>query len=312
MLITILGGGSFGSALAIYLAAKGYQINVWEFLKQRAELMQQSRKSDLLKGAVLQDNIRVDSDLAKMVTHSQIIFFCVPSEHFAVTAKNVAPFITRQKIVIVTKGLTNQGELLSEIVARYVNNRLYVLSGPTHAEELYQNKFGGAVLASKRLDLEMQNLIQSANFKIELSKDMIGLQICAALKNVYAILLGIAEGLKLGDNAKAYLASKSLGEIEQVVVGAGGKVQTVYGLGGIGDLLVTAYSQHSRNRFFGQKLAEGKTSEQIFKELNMVVEGYYNLKQAVFLKQKYKLRLPLLTKLEQIVNGEITPQQMIF
>src|SRR3989338_190407 len=248
MKITILGGGSWGTALAVHLARKGHILKVWEFNKEQAEEMQTKRFCKLLPEAILSENIFTSSNLEDVFIGSELVFLVVPSDHVEETMEKAKHFIKNQPVIICSKGFGKDNRLLSDIVREKVSGPIYCLYGPTHAEEVCQGLFSGIVLCGKNKDglQKWQKVLEGPQFKVHLSEDIVGVQVCAALKNILAVFVGVLDGAGLGDNAKAYVMTKGLEEIQQVGLKWGAKKETFYGLAGMGDIIVSCSSKHSR------------------------------------------------------------------
>lgn len=295
MEIAIIGGGSWGSALAITLAKNNHQIRVWEFFKEQADEMQQKRICRLLPDAQLPGNILISHKIKEVLPKSKLVLLVVPSDKVEATIEKCKPLLSNQPVVICSKGFGDGLQLLSESVRKQVLGEVYCLYGPTHAEEVCQGMFSGIVLAGKRGKEreKIRKAIHSDNFNVEVSDDIIGVQLCAALKNVLAVFVGVLDGKKLGDNAKAYVITKGLEEIKTIGLKMGAKEETFYGLTGIGDVIVTATSKHSRNRYVGEQVGKGRKLDEVLAEMKMVAEGVIAVKKAIQLKEKLGLNLPL-------------------
>jgi glycerol-3-phosphate dehydrogenase (NAD(P)+) len=303
MRITILGGGSWGTALAVHLASKQHNVQVWEFFEEQAREMQDKRVCKLLPETKLPENILVTSDMKEALNDSEIILIVVPSDKVESTIENAKPFIDKQSVIICSKGFGGNLKLLSDVVKEKVSGEVYCLYGPTHAEEVCKGMFSGIVLAGK--DSKLKEVFETDNFVVDYTSDIIGVQVSAALKNILAVFIGVLDGAKLGDNAKAYVITRGLKEIKQISLAFGANPETVYGLAGIGDIIVTSTSKHSRNRFVGQEVGKGRDLKQVIDEMNMVAEGVTTVKEAIKLKEKLNLELPLIAGLYEILfNGK--------
>ena len=301
MHITILGGGSWGTALAIHLAKKQHQVNVWEFFKEQAEEMQKQRVCRLLPEVTLPENIFISSQLELSLAKSELVIIAVPSDKVERTVTAAKPFCSSQPIILASKGFAQDGQLLSEVVQEQLANPLYCLYGPTHAEEVCKGLFSGMVLAGGKGKLKLKKAIESNELKVELSNDIIGVQVAAALKNVIAVLGGMIEGKGLGDNARAYVMTKGLQEIQQLGLKMGAKKETFYGLAGVGDLIVTCGSRHSRNFHVGREVGKGRKLDAVLSEMKMVAEGVTTTKHIPKLCQKFTVTLPLLQGVYEVL-----------
>ncbi|PIZ52097.1 glycerol-3-phosphate dehydrogenase [Candidatus Woesearchaeota archaeon CG_4_10_14_0_2_um_filter_33_13] len=305
MNITILGGGSWGTALAMHLAGNKHQIRMWEFFEEQAREMQEERTCKLLPIIKLSKNIFVTSKIEEALTNSELILLVVPSDKVEATIEKAKKWIKDQPVIICSKGFATNVRLLSDVVSKIVSGPVYCLYGPTHAEEVCKGIFSGIVLAGpEEKDEEkdkLKKIIESNNLRVELSDDIIGVQISAALKNILAVFVGVTDGAGLGDNTKAYVITKGLEEIKNVGLAWGAKEETFYGLAGIGDIIVTCTSVHSRNRHVGLEVGKGRKIQEVLREMSMIAEGVITLKEAVKLKDKFNLDLPLITALNDVL-----------
>src|SRR3989344_4510324 len=241
MRIAIIGGGSWGTALGVHLAKKNHEIKIWEFFAEQAKEMQEQRVCRLLPEVKLPEQIYVCSDLELTVKESEAVLVVVPSDKVEVTLKNAAPFLQSQPIILCSKGFASGQRLLSEVARQLVKGEVYCLYGPTHAEEVCKGMFTGIVLAGKKGKerSKLQKALEHDDLRVEMSDDVIGVQVAAALKNILAVFIGVLDGLQLGDNAKAYVMTKGLAEIRTLGIALGAKKETFYSLAGMGDLIVT-------------------------------------------------------------------------
>ena len=313
MKIAILGGGSWGTALAVHLAKQDQDIYVWEYFAEQAREMQEERVCKLLPGIKLPEKIFVSAEMDKVLQGSELVLMVVPSDKFETTLNSVTSLLKGQDIIICSKGFASNLRLLSEIVKENVYGEVYCLYGPTHAEEVGKGMFSGIVLAGGTEDgrERVQQIFATNNLKVDLTADLIGVQVSAALKNIIAIFIGVLDGMGLGDNAKAYVMTKGLAEIKEVGLGWGAKAETFYGLAGMGDLIVTCSSEHSRNRHVGVEVGKGKKLDDVIAEMSMVAEGVTTLKEVIGLKEKFGLELPLITALHEILFSGKEPQEML-
>lgn len=303
MNIAILGGGSWGSALATHLAKKEHQVKIWEFFQEQAREMQEKRVCKLLPNVRLPENIFISSRMEKVLGGAELVLVVVPSDKVEVTLDNAKHLLSNQPIVICSKGFAEGLCFLSEAAQKKVSGEVYCLYGPTHAEEVSKGIFSGIVLAGKsgKEREKIRNALGSERLKVEVSDDIIGVQLCAALKNILAVFVGIMDGKKLGDNAKAYVITKGLEEIKMIGLRLGAKEETFYGLAGIGDIIVTATSKHSRNRYVGEQIGKGKRLDDVLTEMKMVAECVTAVKKAIGFSEKLRLELPLVQGLHDIL-----------
>lgn len=298
MNISILGGGAFGGALAIHLAKKDLSITMWEFFEHIATKLENERVSDALPGMTLSANIHITSDLEKAVKSADVIIVAIPSEKIEETFHKIKPLIIDQKVIICSKGFTSNHKSLTTVVSEILKEtEIFYLSGPTIALELAKGSLCGMVLASQHSDVELINTFKSDNLKIEFSTDIIGCELGAALKNVINIIVGITEGLELGENTKAYIFTKGLEEIANIGVAMGAHRDTFYGLTCMGDLTL-----NSRNRNVGIRIGKGETIEEIQTQMGQTLEGLKALEHAKFLKESFGLHCPIIDALDRIVH----------
>lgn len=302
MRISILGGGSWGTALAVHLAKKKHQIKLWEFFEQQAREMQEKRECPLLPGVILPENIVISSNMGSMLQDTELVLLVVPSDKVESTLEKAKVHLQSQPLILCSKGFASGTRLLSEIVHEKIFNPLFFLYGPTHAEEVGRGLLSGIVLAGGEGKDTLKKIFESETLKVELSDDIIGVQVAAALKNIVALAVGMVEGLGLGDNATAYIMTKGYAEIRQIGLAWGGKDETFHGLAGIGDIIVTCLSEHSRNFRVGRELGKGRKLAEILAEMKMVAEGVTTVQVLPVLKKKFGLDLPLLSAVYGVVH----------
>ena len=311
MKIAILGGGSWGTALAVHLNNNGHSVKVWEFFEEQAKEMQEQRICKLLPEAKLPENIFVSHKIEDVLVDFELVLLVVPSNHVEKTIGQAKEFVEDQAIVICSKGFGPDLKFLTDLVKEKVSGEVYCLYGPTHAEEVCKEMYSGIVLAGGIGREDLKNVFVSDNLKIDLTNDLIGVQVAAALKNILAVFVGVLDGMGLGDNAKAYIMTRGLEEIKNVGVALGGKEETFYGLAGIGDMIVTSTSLHSRNRSVGVEVGQGRPLKEVIDEMAMVAEGVTTLKEAMGLKEKTGLKLPLITGLHEILFDGKDPKEVL-
>lgn len=295
--ITVLGAGGWGMALGLSAFNNGNEVTLWSPFEQEVAMLREKRGNEkLLSGITLPDEITVTSDMS-CVSGSEITIIATPST----VVRSVARRLAEQKdfgiVVNVSKGL-EKGSLLrlSQVINEEIpGSRVVVLSGPSHAEEVARNIPTSVVSASESLFAAqvVQNVMSSDNLRIYTSDDLVGVELGGALKNVIAIAAGLCDGLGLGDNSKAALITRGLAEMSRLGICMGAKEYTFAGLTGIGDLVVTCTSRHSRNNRFGHKVGSGCPIKQALEEVG-TVEGYYAAEMAHELAQKYKIEMPII------------------
>lgn len=306
MEIGVIGSGSFGTSLAHLLEEKGYNVRLWSFLKEESESLGKTRINPLLPGIKLGDRISCTNDLKTAVEGADLIVTVVPSFATRQTAKSLSPYVKKnQPLVNLSKGLENDTLLrLSQVYEEEIPQaRIAVMSGPSHAEEVSLGLPTTNVVASKDAELNkyIQDIFMCENFRVYSSDDVIGVELGGALKNVIALCAGITDGLGYGDNTKAALMTRGIAEIRRIGVSMGAKAETFAGLSGIGDLIVTCTSMHSRNRRCGILLGQGKTLKEATDEVKMVVEGVHTAKSAYELARKYNVLTPIIDEAYKIL-----------
>lgn len=304
--ITILGGGSWGIALSVLLHNNGHTITIWSAVPSEIQMLSEKHEHKMLPGVKLPDDMTFTTDDAAAVADRDLLIMAVASSYTRSTAHRLAPLVAPgQKIVNVAKGVEEHTLMtLSEIIEQEIPQAdVAVLSGPSHAEEVSRGMPTTIVVGahSKGTAEYIQNLFMSEVFRVYTSPDMLGIELGGALKNVVALAAGIADGLGYGDNTKAALITRGITEIARLGVAMGGKFETFCGLTGIGDLIVTCASMHSRNRRAGILIGQGKTMQEAMDEVQMVVEGVYSAKAAMGLAQKYNVELPIIEQVNAVL-----------
>lgn len=297
MKAAVVGSGAWGTALAIRLCKNGHDVTLWTFEKDLIPGMQQTRQNPRLPNAVLPESIEISSDYG-CVSGCQLVVVATPSFPIRSVCKGIAPHLDANAVVVcVTKGLED-GTLLrmSEVVQQETGHTVVALTGPSHAEEVAQDIPTGCLAACE--DQTLAELVQEAftsdNFRIYTSPDVVGAELGGALKNVIALCAGVTDGLGYGDNTKAMLMTRGLTEMGRLGVSMGAKKETFAGLSGVGDLIVTCTSMHSRNRRAGILIGQGLSPKEAMEQVGAVVEGYYAAKSAWELCVKQGVEMPIL------------------
>lgn len=305
--VSVIGAGSWGTALAKVLDTNGHRVTIWSALQDEIEMLKRHGEHTLkLPGVKLSQRISFTADLQEAMDGRDLLVLAVPSVYTRNTARSMSEFaVTGQKIVNVAKGI-EEGTLktLVEIIEEEIPGAdVAVLSGPSHAEEVGRGLPTTCVAgAHTRSTAEyIQNLFMNEVFRVYTSPDVLGIELGGSLKNVVALAAGIADGLGYGDNTKAALITRGITEIARLGTAMGGRFETFCGLTGIGDLIVTCASMHSRNRRAGILIGQGKTMEQAMEEVQMVVEGVYSTKAAMELARKYNVQLPIIEQVNAIL-----------
>ena len=307
--ISVIGSGGWGIALAILLHKNGHNLTIWSFDKKEAEELKINRQNKTkLPNILLPEDIKVTDNLKEAVDNKDILVLAVPSKAIRSVSKSLKDIIKDNQIIVnVAKGLEEDTlKTMTDIIEEELkekNPQVAVLSGPSHAEEVGKGIPTTCVVSAhnKELTLYLQNIFMNPSFRVYTSPDMIGVEIGGALKNVIALAAGIADGLNYGDNTKAALITRGIKEISSLGVAMGGEQSTFYGLTGLGDLIVTCASMHSRNRRAGILLGQGKTLDEAIKEVNMVVEGVYSAKSALMAAKKYNIEIPIIEQVNAVL-----------
>lgn len=305
--IGLIGAGSWGTALSSLAADNGHQVTVWSIVKEEIEMLRKNGEHlDKLPGVKLPESISYTTDLKEAVEGMDLCILAVPSPFTRKTAGMMAPFVRQGQIIVnVAKGIEEQTLMtLSEIIEQEIPQaEVAVLSGPSHAEEVGK-KMPTTIVAgakSKETAEYIQNLLMNKVFRVYTSPDMLGIELGGSLKNVIALAAGIADGLGCGDNTKAALITRGITEIGRLGLAMGGKLETFCGLTGIGDLIVTCASMHSRNRRAGILIGQGKTMNEAMSEVKQVVEGVYSAKAAMGLAKKYDVEMPIIEQVNLVL-----------
>ncbi len=305
--IGILGAGSWGIALAALLSKNGHEVGVWSVLKEEIAMLREKREHvTKLPGVCLPEGITFTEDLGEITRDKDVLVMAVPSVYVRGTCQSMKGLVTEGQIVVnVAKGI-EEGTLkiLTDIIEEELPGvNAAVLSGPSHAEEVGRAMPTTCVVGAhdRQTATYLQSIFLSPVFRVYTSSDMLGIELGGALKNVIALAAGTADGLGYGDNTKAALITRGIAEIARLGTAMGGRAETFYGLTGIGDLIVTCASTHSRNRKAGYLIGKGYTMREAMDEVNMVVEGVYSAKAALALSQKYEVEMPIVAQMNQVL-----------
>lgn len=317
--ISILGSGSYGTALAISFSRNGSPVHLWSHNAAHIEQMQQERQNrHFLAGIDFPEKLHLESDLAKTIQASQDILIVVPSHAFNETLLAIKPYLQpHHRLVWATKGLErNSGRLLQNVVEEILGTTypLAVLSGPTFAKELAQGLPTAITLASadQQFAQQLQQRIHcSKNFRVYLNHDMVGVQLGGAIKNVIAIGAGISDGMGFGANARTALITRGIAEISRLGVVMGANPTTFMGMSGLGDLVLTCTDNQSRNRRFGLMLGQGVSAQAAMDEIGQIVEGFYNTKEAYLLAQRQGVEMPISEQIYQMLFCGKSAQEVV-
>lgn len=317
--VTILGAGSWGTALAILLAQNGKEVKLWGRIEDGVlDLNKDKENKRFLPGIALPENIYASADLPEALQGTDKVVFAVPSQVVRSVAKQAKDLIPTDALIVnVAKGIETSTLLrLSEVIKEEIGsitNRISVLSGPSHAEEVGKGIPTAVVAAAEQREVAeaVQDLFMAANFRVYTNPDLIGVEMGATLKNVIALCAGIADGLGYGDNTKAALMTRGITEIARLGVAMGASTLTFAGLAGIGDLIVTCTSMHSRNRRAGIQIGQGKPLDDILAGMGMVVEGVSATKAAMDLSQRYQVSMPIVKEAYQVLFEGKAPEEAV-
>ena len=297
--IAVIGSGGWGTAIASLLAKNGHSVILWSYLQSESSALSEYKENkQFLPGVISPDSVRYTASLEEAAKNAEIIVMVTPSQAILKTAKLLSPFVAPGTIVVTaSKGLEEESQKrLSEVIADEIPQaKVAVMSGPSHAEEVGREMPTTNVIASKDIMVSryLQDIFMCDTFRVYTSQDMLGVELGGALKNVIALCAGISDGLGLGDNAKAALMTRGLAEITRLGVSMGADPLTFSGLSGIGDLIVTCTSMHSRNRRAGILIGQGLSPEKAVEEVKMVVEGFYTTKNAYALAKRVGVEMPI-------------------
>lgn len=316
--ITVLGAGSWGTALAFVLAENGHDTLIWSHREDQArEITTEHTNKKYLPNQKLPTNLKATSSLKEAIQHSTIVVIAVPTKAFREVIANFLPFLHESKTFVhVSKGiepdsLKRISEILEEDIPQSLRESIVVLSGPSHAEEVVLNHPTTVTAASTNLEAaqKIQDIFMNEYFRVYTNQDVIGVELGGALKNVIALGAGISDGLGFGDNAKAALITRGLAEISRLGIKMGADPYTFIGLTGMGDLIVTCTSVHSRNWRAGNMLGQGKTLDEVLRDMGMVVEGVRTTKAAYQLSLQHDIEMPITTALYQVLFEDLSPKE---
>ena len=315
--IGVIGAGSWGTALAVLLHNNGHQVTIWSCIQEEVQLLNENRMhTSKLPGVVLADEIAITGDLEQTLCEKDVLVMAVPSAFVRSTCKQVAPFIQPGQIIVdVAKGVEETSLCtMTEVIRQEIPAaNAAILSGPSHAEEVGRGLPTTCVVGAETEDTAkyLQNIFMSPVFRVYISPDMLGMELGGSLKNVIALAAGMADGLGYGDNIKAALITRGIREISRLATCMGAKMQTLYGLSGMGDLIVTCASMHSRNRRAGILIGQGKTMEEAVEEVHMVVEGIVSAKAALQLAEKYQVEMPIVAQVNRVLFDHLPVREAV-
>lgn len=313
--IAIIGSGSWGVALAIHLAKLGNKIKLWSFSEEEKDLINNEKKCKFLPNAVIPDGIECTTSYEETIDESDFIIHVTPSKFTRSIVKEYKQYVKNQPIVICSKGFEKDSMLtLDEVIQEEIPNaKIAVLSGPSHAEEVSVAVPTLLVVASKYdfvLKL-VQDTFMSSKMRVYTSRDVKGVELGGALKNIIAFCAGVAAGIGLGDNTFAALITRGLAELSRLGVALGGQKETLYGLSGLGDLIVTCLSEHSRNRRAGKLIGQGLSLEETKKEVGMTIESIDNIEVAYELGKLHNIEMPIVEAVYGILYKGLKPDEAV-
>ncbi len=314
--ISVLGAGTWGIALAQALAGDGHTVTVWSAIPAELEQLRRTREHKNLPGVVLSDAIHYEADMKKVCRGQDLLLFAVPSVYLRSTVEKAKPYIKDgQLIADAAKGIEGQTlmtmtEVIRDVLADSApHSAVVALSGPTHAEEVAAGLPTAIVSACQDLEAarEVQDIFMSPQFRVYVNPDVRGVELCGALKNIIALASGIAQGLGFGDNTRAAIITRGVAEMCRLGIAMGCQAETFSGLAGMGDLVVTCTSVHSRNNTAGNLIGQGVPVDEAIKRVGMVVEGVNALQAALDLARRYGVELPIINAVDAVLYRGVKP-----
>ena len=314
--IAVIGSGSWGTAISVLLEKNGHSVTLWSWKQEESDALKRDRENkEFLPDIPLGDNITYTSDIS-CVEGKELVVLVTPSTVIRSTARSMSPYIKENAIIVIlSKGLEDGSlKTLSEVVEEEIpQSRVVAMSGPSHAEEVARSVPTANVAASRHAEAieTVQTVFMSETFRVYSGDDVLGVQLGGALKNVMALCAGIVDGAGFGDNTKAALMTRGIKELSRLGVKMGASLETFYGLSGIGDLIVTCTSMHSRNRRAGILIGQGMGLEETLRKVHMVVEGVYCAGAAYELGKKYDVEMPIVNEAYNVLYNGKSPRQAI-
>ncbi len=313
--VAIIGSGSWGTALAVCLANNGNNVKIWSFCEEEKYLINNKKQCKFLPGVVIPNNVECMTDFEKVIDGADFILHVTPSKFTRSTFKQYKQYVGDKPVIICSKGFEKETlQTLDDVIKDELPSaKIGVLTGPSHAEEVAISIPTVLVIASEHEEILplIQDTFMSKNMRIYTSTDVKGLELGGALKNIIAFCAGVAAGIGLGDNSFAALITRGLGEISRLGVKLGGKQETFYGLSGLGDLIVTCLSEHSRNRRAGKLIGQGKTLEETRKEVGMVIESIDNIDVAYELGKRNNIYMPIIETVYDVIYNGLDPKKAV-
>ena len=313
--VAIIGSGSWGTALGIYLRKHGHNVKIWSFAEDERDLINNEKKCKFLPKATIPENVYCSTDMKEVIDDTDFILHVTPSKFTRNIVKQYKDYITNQSVFVCSKGFESSSlKTLDEVLKEELpNTKVGVLSGPSHAEEVSIGVPTALVVASDYPEISdmIVETFKSDKMRMYTSKDVKGVELGGALKNIIAFCAGVTAGLNLGDNTFAALLTRGLVEISRLGVACGGKRDTFYGLTGLGDLIVTCNSMHSRNRKAGILIGQGKTIEETRKEVGMTIESIDNIEVAYKLSKMYNIEVPIIDSVYDVLFNKLNPREAL-
>ena len=315
--VGVMGAGSWGTALALLLHKNGHQVTVWSINQEEVDMLSSKREhTSKLPGVKLPEEMIFTSNMEEAIVGKDFLVLAVPSPFTRSTARNMKPYVKEGQIIVdVAKGIEEATlmTLSQQIEEELPQADVAVLSGPSHAEEVGRGLPTIVVIGARTKETAeyLQSMFMNEVFRVYTSPEMLGMELGGSLKNVIALAAGIADGMGYGDNTKAALITRGIAEIARLGVKMGGAIESFTGLTGIGDLIVTCASVHSRNRKAGYLMGQGKSMQEAMDEVQMVVEGVYSTKAAVKLGEKYGVSLPIINKVNEVLFEGKDPKEAV-
>ena len=313
--ISIIGSGSWGAALAIHCAKMGHNVKIWSFSQEEADIINNEHKCKFLPMVTMPENILCTTNIEEAVRGCDMILHVTPSKFTRDTVKKYKEYVENQPIIICSKGFESSTlYTLNDVMREELPDaKIGVFTGPSHAEEVSIGIPTAIVIASQSLDVQymVQDTLMNENMRIYTSSDVKGAELGGALKNIIAFCAGIVAELKMGDNTIAALITRGLTEISRLGVAMGGNHNTFYGLSGLGDLIVTCLSEHSRNRRAGRCIGRGLTVEETKKEVGMTIESIDNIEVAYKLAKKYNIDMPIVNTVYDVLFNGLKPREAV-
>ncbi len=318
MKITVLGAGSWGTTLALVLLGNGHDVTLWCYTQDQVDLMREKHEnSEFLPGVPLPPSLKFSSDIEASSVKRDMIVMAVPSQYLRSVIQRIAHLdLGRTIICNVAKGIENStlmtmSEVLIDVLKHERKENLAILSGPSHAEEVSRQIPTAIVAASfkEKTSKIVQDVFTANYFRVYVNDDIRGVELGGSLKNVIAVAAGISDGAGFGDNTKAAIMTRGIYEITRLGVKLGAQARTFAGLSGMGDLIVTCMSHHSRNRYLGEQIGKGRKLKEVLDEMVMVAEGVATARSVRDLEKKYDIDLPIMTEVHQVLFEDKDPQK---